>query len=84
MDWVKTIAIVGSAVYGVEKMLKVFRLWRATAKDLRRPGLTIRNGEYLSLLETLGRIESRQDHTAISIRAVEMRVGNLEKRLSGS
>jgi hypothetical protein len=81
VDVVKSVAIVGSAVYAVEKMLRVFRLWRATSKP-EKPGLTIRNGEYLQLVESLGRIEMREDHAAMALKAVERRVAMIEERLA--
>lgn len=75
MDYVKAIAVAGSAAYGVEKMLKVFRLWKqANRGEKAAMGLTVKNGEYVSLLQTLGRIERRIDHLAIRMDSVEQRL----------
>ncbi len=86
MDWVKAIAVAGSAAYGVEKMLKVFRLWKQAGQAER--GVTVKNGDYLSLLRTLGRIEKRIDgmHSSIEkrIEGLHTRVENIETRLSTS
>ena len=77
VDWIKVIAVAGSTLYGVEKMLKVFKLWKIASNGAKSAveGITIRNGEYRSMLATLGRIERRIDH-------VVARVDNIEARLS--
>ena len=77
VDWIKVLAVAGSTLYGVEKMLKVFRLWKIASKggQAAAEGITIKNGEYNSVIKTLGRIERRLDH-------VVARVDNIEARLS--
>ena len=72
MDWVKAIAVAGSAAYGVEKMLKVFRLWKQAGQAER--GVTVKNGDYVSLLKTLGRIETRIDRIHTRVEAIEARL----------
>lgn len=75
IDWVKAIAIAGSTFYGMEKMMKVFRLWKvAQHKEISDMGLTVKNGEYRSLLKTLGRIEGRIDHVVSRVDSIESRM----------
>lgn len=72
MDWIKDAAVIGSVAYGAEKVLKVFRLWKQASRQEK--GLTIKNGEYSSLLKTLGRIEGRIDHVVQRVEAIESRL----------
>ena len=76
IDWVKVAAVLTAGAAGVEKMLKVFRIWKASNHaETAAMGLTVKNGEYKSLLKTLGRIEGRLDHLALRVESVEARIG---------
>ena len=72
MDWVKdgAIAVAGLAV--AEKLLKVVRAWKYVDRPM--PGVTVKNGEYKSLVKTLGRIEGRIDHVVERVEAIEQRL----------
>jgi len=76
VDWVKIAAVLTAGAAGIEKMLKVYRLWKAAGHaQTAAIGLTVKNGEYTSLIKTLGRIESRIDHLALRVESVESRIG---------
>ena len=83
MDWVKTVAVAGSSAYAIEKMLKVFRLWKQTSRESK--GLTVKNGEYKDMVSTLGRIEARIDRLVqeetTAFRHIRQRLTSLETRL---
>ena len=66
VDYVKTVAEIGSGLFLVEKMLKIFRLW---PKDTQ----TKTNGEITLLLRSLRRIETRIDHIAERVETLETR-----------
>jgi hypothetical protein len=75
VDWVKTIAVAGAAAAGVEKVLKVYRIWRAANHvQTAAMGLTVKNGEYNQLLKTLGRIEKRLDAHSQRLETIEGRL----------
>lgn len=74
MDWVKAVAIAGSSAYGVEKILRAFKVWKAMYGNASTKGVTVYNGEYSRLLKTLGRIEGRIDHVVQRVDAIEQRL----------
>jgi len=92
MDWVKTVGVTGSALYGIEKMLKVWRMWRAMSKP-RPQGVTIYNGEYAALSESIQNLQVRIDQQSASIQthfatvkkssaSLHRRLATLEQRVS--
>lgn len=77
-DWVKMIAVGSSLLFSLEKVLKLMKvIWWPPAKHHPGAGggITVHNGEYEGLVNTLGRIEKRID-------GLVARVKNLEQRLS--
>ncbi len=87
IDWVKDTAILVSVATGIEKMMKLYRLWKAANHgQTAAMGLTVKNGEYQALVKTLGRIEKRVDETKREMRGgqavLSQRIESIEQRLS--
>ena len=88
-DW-KWLGVVSALLTGITKAVKFFRAVRLAQRPVQ-PGVTVHNGEFKVLMETIARIDRRSEHGFNALRAevsgvkahlesVDTRLDNLEQR----
>lgn len=80
MDPIKAAPIAGGLGYCIHWLLQIIRDWNNFRKHMTK-GLTVKNGEYLKLVETNNLILERLDHLAMLWRASDSRIDSLERRM---
>ncbi len=81
VDPAKVVAVGVGVLGGIQGMLKIYRLLRR-AVNKAPAGVTIMNGEYKSLLNSIQEIHLRQDRHDKKLDHVVQRVDGIEQRLS--